>query len=190
MNIIKLYETFPIYLIKNFETVEDTLRYTLMSVILENKKRNHLGMSGGSFFIDEDYQKFFENLYNKFLKFSSDLFGDFKILESQKPKCWSYASNKSDSGPGEIHNHIETSTINSVYYLNVPESANIHCGSISFFLNGDTFTYRPKNGDLLVFPNYLDHKINFLNDVEYRISINMEITCEESSEDLFFKVNI
>jgi len=44
--------------------------------------------------------------------------------------------------------------------------------------------------DLLIFPNYLDHQINFLDDEEYRVSINMEIKSEESSEELFSKVDI
>jgi hypothetical protein len=190
MTIIKLYETFPIYLIRNFENVEDYFRIALMSVVLENKQRTHFGKSGGSFPIDEDYRNFFKDLYDKFLTYSKNLFGDFKISESEEIKCWSYASNKFDHGPGEVHNHLDTSTINSVYYLNVPKTANIHKGSITFILNGDEFSYRPKNGDLLIFPNYLDHKINFLDDEEYRVSINMEIKCEELSNDLFSRVNI
>jgi hypothetical protein len=74
--------------------------------------------------------------------------------------------------------------------LNVPQTVSISNGSISFILNGETFSYKPENGDLLIFPNYLNHKINFLDDEEYRISINMEIKCEESSEELFSKVDI
>lgn len=187
MNIIKLYETFPIYRIKNFDQVEDNLRIVIMAVVLENKFRNNANELGGSFLIDEDYKNFFKNLYSKFFEFSKNLFGDFTTSNNSET-CWSYASNKFDHGPGLIHNHLKTSTINSVYYLNVPESTSIHHGSISFLLNGDIFTYKPKNGDLLIFPNYLDHKINFLNDEEYRISINMEIKCEESAEELFSKV--
>jgi hypothetical protein len=89
-----------------------------------------------------------------------------------------------------LHNHLNTSTINSVYYLNVPITASIGQGSISFLLNGNKFTYKPENGDLLIFPDYLDHQINFLDDEEYRVSINMEIKCKESSEELFSRVNI
>lgn len=190
MNIIKLYETFPIYLIKNFENIEDKFRILLMMIVLENKFRNNHNKVGGSFLIDEDYRNFFKNLYSKFFKESKNIFGNFNVSSENSDMCWSYASNKFDHGSGQIHNHLNTSTINSVYYLNVPESTSIHHGSISFLLNGDKFTYKPKNGDLLIFPNYLDHKINYLNDEEYRISINMEIKCEESAEELFSRINI
>jgi hypothetical protein len=189
MNITKLYDTFPIYLIKNFEQVQDSLRIALISVVLENKFRNHQGKSGGSFLIDEDYRGFFKYLYNKFFEVSKTIFGDFTTSDNNE-SCWSYASNKFDHGAGILHNHLNTSTINSVYYLNVPRIASIDQGSISFSLNGNKFTYKPENGDLLIFPNYLDHQINFLDDEEYRVSINMEIKCKETSEELFSRVNI
>jgi hypothetical protein len=189
MNISKLYETFPIYLIKNFEQVEDDLRNALVAVVLENKFRNNKDRSGGSFLIDEDYRSFFKSLYIKFFEFSKTLFGDFTI-SNNNDACWSYTSNKFDYGTGVLHNHLNTSTINSVYYLNVPITASIGQGSISFLLNGNKFTYKPENGDLLIFPDYLDHQINFLDDEEYRVSINMEIKCKESSEELFSRVNI
>jgi hypothetical protein len=188
MNISKLYGTFPIYLIKDFEQVEDSLRIALMAVVLENKVRNHRG-NGGSFLINEDYRNFFKSLYTKFFECSKTLFGNFTTSDNNE-SCWSYVSNKFDHGAGLIHNHLNTSTINSVYYLNVPQTASIFNGSISFLLNGTRFTHKPKNGDLLIFPNYLDHQINFLDDEEYRVSINMEIKCKESSEELFSRVNI
>jgi len=189
MKYTKLNKNFPIYLFENFEQVEDNLKNALVAVVLENKFRNHFGKRGGSFLIDEDYRNFFKNLYNKFFEFSKTFFGDFTTSNNSE-MCWSYASNQFDHGPGLLHNHINTSTINSVYYLNVPQSTTISEGSISFVLDDQQFSYRPKNGDLLIFPNYLDHKINFLNDEEYRVSINMEIKCEETAEELFSRVKI
>ena len=188
MSAVKLHEKFPIYLIKDFEQVEDNLRIALMAVVLENKIRNHKG-NGGSFLIDEDYRGFFKYLYSKFFEVSKTLFGDF-TPSNNSDACWSYASNKFDHGPGLLHNHLNTSTINSVYYLNVPQTASIDNGSISFVLNGSRFTHKPENGDLLIFPDYLDHQINFLDDEEYRISINMEIKCKESSDELFSRVKL
>lgn len=188
MKFVKLEKNFPIYLMSNFEQVEYNFRIALMGVVLENKYRNHFGKKGGSFPISEDYRNFFKNLYHKFTLISKELFGNFEILSSNNQMCWSYASNKFDHGPGNIHNHLNSSTINSVYYLNVPQSATIKNGSITFFMNQENFSYRPKNGDLLLFPNYLNHKINFLDDEEYRISINMEIKCRESSYSLFSNI--
>jgi len=181
-----LNEHFPIFVWKNFEILSDSKRKELMAIVLQNKKRNHFKL-GGSFKIDQDDNYFFENLYSKFFKNTFEFFGNLNILPNNSNMCWSYSSNNKDHGLGLIHNHINTSTINSVYYLNVPSSATIENGSIQFFLEDKSFPYRPSNFDLIIFPNYLDHKINFLNDSEYRISINMEILCDNDPYELFSK---
>jgi hypothetical protein len=175
----RLNDKFPIFVWRNFEILNDSKQLELMNIVLENKKRNHSGV-GGSFKINYDPTSFFEILYSKFFKVTQDFFGVLDILPNNSSMCWSYSSNNVDHGPGRIHNHINTSTINSVYYLNIPESTTIDNGSIEFFLGEETFSYRPNNFDLIIFPNYLDHKINYLNDPEYRISINMEILCENN----------
>lgn len=177
---------FPIFVWNNFLNLDDAQRIELMNIVLENKKRNHHGV-GGSFKIDYDPTSFFQELYSKFFNVSNQFFGDLNVLPNNSTMCWSYSSNDVDHGPGMIHNHINTSTINSVYYLNVPDSTTVENGSIQFFLNDQTFSYRPNRFDLVVFPNYLNHKINYLNDPEYRISINMEILCEEEPYDIFYK---
>lgn len=186
MTFKKLNHDFPIFIWENFETINDSNKFELMEIVLENKKRNHMGI-GGSFKIDSDPTLFFSELYSKFFSAANDFFGKLSILENNSPMCWSYSSNNIDHGFGIIHNHIPTSTINSVYYLNVPSSATIIEGSIQFFLEDKEFSYKPNNFDLIMFPNYLDHKINYLSDPEYRISINMEILCEEDPVKLFSK---
>lgn len=190
MTFQKLNEDFPIFVWNNFYILDDYRRKELMLIILENKKNNHFigpGIGGGSFKITEDPTQFFNELYQKFFESTVNFFGTLNILPENSNMCWSYSSNCVDHGPGFTHNHMDTSTINSVYYLNVPDSATQEHGSIQFFLNEKTFSYRPNNFDLILFPNYLDHKINFLNDPEYRISINMEILCEEDAYKLFQK---
>lgn len=182
----RINSNFPIFVWNNFLNLDDAQRIELMNIVLENKKRNHHGV-GGSFKIDYDPTSFFQELYSKFFNVSNQFFGDLNVLPNNSTMCWSYSSNDVDHGPGMIHNHINTSTINSVYYLNVPDSATVENGSIQFFLNNQTFSYRPNRFDLVVFPNYLNHKINYLNDPEYRISINMEILCEEEPYDIFYK---
>ena len=80
------------------------------------------------------------------------------------------------------HNHLNTSTINGVYYLNIPENDYV---TIDFGLNGNIYTRKVNNYDLIIFPNYLNHKPNRCYKDGYRISINMEITCKESAEYIF-----
>ena len=196
MKIERLSDTFPIYLIKNFCEVENDLREKLCSVVLECKKRNHFDSEGkcydGSFLVDKDYNNFFRNLYNNFHNLCYKMFDDYNPLPIRK-YIFSYSTNKDNCGeiPGRIHNHVKTSTINSVFYLNVPSTITIEKGSISFFMNDEIFTYKPNNDDFLIFPDYLDHGINnYKDDEEWRISINMEIICSESSDELFNKVKI
>jgi hypothetical protein len=180
----KVDSEFPIFIWSNFLTLDKKTRTDLMNIVLENKKKNHHGV-GGSFKIDYDPTSFFADLYSKFFKVTYDFFGELNVLPNNSSMCWSYSSNNVDHGPGMVHNHINTSTINSVYYLNVPDSATIENGSIQFFMNNKTFSYRPNRYDLVMFPNYLDHKINYLNDSEYRISINMEILCNNDPHVIF-----
>lgn len=189
-SIQKLTDNFPIYLIQNFETPDQRLRKELVSLVLKCKEKNH-SSNGGSFFVDEDLNNFFEELYNKFLDTAYDIFGEYTKIPNKSYNIWSYSSNKFNHGliPGCIHNHMNTSTINSVYYLNIPQSVTNEKGSISFFLNQNVFTYKPNNDDFLIFPNYLDHRINnYEDDEEWRVSINMEINCKESSAELFSRV--
>lgn len=190
-NIQRLNSDFPIFLIENFNTIDDNLRKILSSIVLKCKERNHF-FPGGSFLVDMDYDNIFKESYEKFKNVSRTMFGDYHpIVDYQE--IYSYSSNKNYHGdiPGRIHNHINTSTINSVYYLNIPKSVTEEKGSITFFKDDKTYTHVPKNDDLLIFPNYLDHRINNYNDdEEWRISINMEITCTETSDELFSRVEL
>lgn len=123
---------------------------------------------------DIDY---FENLYDNFEKICHRIFKDLKVSERNDRACWAYVSNESDhSGKDVIHNHLLTSTINGVYYLKVPESCS---GSVSFFNQNkqEIFSYQPKENFLIIFPNHQNHCANVSNTKEYRISINLELTC-------------
>lgn len=185
---IKLDKNFPIYLIKNFFVLDEDTRKILIEMLLENKLKNHKEPFA-SFPISVDFNDFFANLYKKFFLVSSSVFGGFSLSHENTNLCWSYCSNKYDHGFDSIHNHINTSTINSVYYLNIPPRMTLEKGSITFFLEDKTFTYKPNNHDLLIFPNYLNHRVNnYEDDEEYRVSINMEIKCIETSEELFQRI--
>lgn len=184
MNLSILNKNFPIFICKNFHVIDDLEKEDLIKNVLKNKKMNHYQI-GGNFPITYDPNSFFKNLYNKFFIETNNFFANLNISYRNSKKCWIYCSNNVDCGPGRVHNHMKTSTINGVYYINVPKSANEHNGSIEFFHNQNSLTYKPNNFDLLLFPNYLDHKINFLNDKEYRISVNMEICCDNDPKILF-----
>ena len=178
-------DNFPIIVINNFEVIDDDLNNKLITNLLLDKKINDRfrKITDINTRILNDEFNFYKNLYEKFCDLSLKLFGDFKISPNNSKTPWAYISTIKNH-IGLWHNHIRTSTINSVYYLNP-------CGgSISFrgSLNDEIvyFEYFPKKYDLIIFPDYLDHKPNFVGDSnDTRVSINLEIITTEYSNKHF-----
>jgi len=153
-------------------------KYWYEKIVSKHKDSVYEYGGGSNFLLTEEFDLFSKILIDIFHQKTKekyvDFFGNYKILPKNKNLCWAYVSNKNEYRGG-IHNHIETSTINSVYYFNMPSK---HSGGISFFNeNGKILTYQPKENDLLIFPNYLLHEPEKIDTEEYRISINMEIIC-------------
>ena len=136
--------------------------------------------------IMDDDTKFFAKLYNKFLKTSQGIFGEFTLDERNSSTCWSYRGNKDNMGKREDgwwHNHLESSTINAVYYLQV------YSDGISFVgLNNRVKDYLPKNDELLIFPSHVVHAAQPNTLQKNRYSVNMENRTEEPTFNLFSRV--
>lgn len=114
------------------------------------------------------------SLYNQFFKYCEYKFNKIDVLK--EPEIWCLCTNK-DNWKSYIHDHIETSTINAVYYLNVPQIDYKKVGCLKLFHNNKWFSYLPSNNELLIFPNYLKHDTEYHKTDDFRISINMEILC-------------
>ena len=71
--------------------------------------------------------------------------------------------------------------INSVLYLETVEGK-----GIEFENNGEHLYIEPKDYDLLIFPDFLNHLPRISED-KRRISFNMELRCNENSQDIFAK---
>jgi len=170
--------------IKNFRKVNFANRVKINKVIEYNNKKYFPLTNGLNFpIIEEDKELFFSELYSNFLDNSKKIFGDFNISSQNCDKCWCYRSNKKTK-ISFYHNHIKTSTINSVYYYQLNKNDGI------IFLDEDQnkFYYYPKVEELLIFPNYLVHRPMLSKHGKNRYSINMEILTEESSSELFNRV--
>lgn len=115
-------------------------------------------------------------LYDKFLRKSRLIFGNFKLTQSNSNACWSLCTNRNywQSVP---HNHIKTSTINSVFYLKVPKINGKYCGKILLYDDEKWNLYQPEPYELLIMPNYLVHDTEYHDTEEFRISLNFEICC-------------
>ena len=167
--------------IKDFEKVNFIKRILVNRVIESNNRNNFSLINGLNFAISQEY--FFSELYSKFVKVSEKIFGNFNISYKNSNTCWCYRSNKKNT-ISVYHNHINTSTINSVYYYQL----NKNDGIIFLDDSQNKFYYYPKPQELLIFPNYLIHKPMLSEYNKYRYSINMEILTEETSSELFSRV--
>ena len=132
----------------------------------------------GNFPLDKDETLFFSYLYEKFKDFCYKFFGNFHISPQNQTTCWCYRSNIKES-ICEWHNHLATSTINGVYYYQVEGDG------IFFKRQGKEFNYVPQQGELLIFPNDLDHKPDVATSETRRYSLNMELITQESASTLF-----
>ena len=118
--------------------------------------------------------KILSKIYQNFLEYSQNRFGKLDII--QEPEMWALCTNK-DNWKSVIHNHINTSTINAVYYLNIPQIDYKNVGDIKLLHNDIWYNYTPSENELLIFPNYLTHDTEYNKTDNFRVSINMEIKC-------------
>jgi hypothetical protein len=134
----------------------------------------YIKRQSSSFILDYKYDDLVTYLYNYFVNKCKDLFGGLEFSYKNRSIGWAYVSNKNDYRSC-IHNHINSATINSVYYLNIPSSES---GAIKFYDDNYkvVYTHQPVNDELIIFPSYLLHEPQMSNTEEYRVAINLEIT--------------
>ena len=118
--------------------------------------------------------KVLSKIYQNFLEYSQNRFGKLNIIK--EPEMWALCTNK-DNWKSVVHDHIETSTINAVYYLNIPQIDYKNVGDIKLLHNDIWYNYTPSENELLIFPNYLTHDTEYNKTDDFRVSINMEIKC-------------
>lgn len=229
----KLHPDFPVYVIENWHNIEGDDFETFVDIIKKNKEKNSIP-GGASFWIMDDYDGRFGDLYTKFYKFVNQNFGlvatpfNFSI-------CNVYYSNDKDASQvldphGRIyyhtHKHVNqnqagaATTVVGVYYTNVPDTQS---GFIDFkieeqFIDGKyiniqndmsyhifnaqppkympevvetrvrEISYQPKNGDLVLFPAYLDHRPQKSEVPGHRVAVNFELKTHEHPDQAFKKI--
>ena len=180
--VIRYLKQYQLLSIENFQQVnlEDRLKINecIEKSYLISPISKGITEEGYNFALYDDHTLFFSHLYEKYKRLCHKLFGNFHITPQNKTTCWCYRSNVNDSYD-VWHNHLATSTINGVYYYQVEGDG------IFFERNGKEFHYIPQQGELLIFPNDLNHNAAMTTSQTLRYSINMEITTEESASTLF-----
>ena len=166
VNIPFRFSGLPLISIKNFFNISKH-KEDLLNEILDQMKNDGRQVKLKS-------NKVLSKIYQNFLDYSQNRFGKLDIIK--EPEVWALCTNK-DNWKSVVHNHIETSTINAVYYLNVPQINYKNVGDIKLLHNNKWYNYTPSENELIIFPNYLTHDTEYNKTDDFRVSINMEIKC-------------
>ena len=194
MNPIIPNKDYPILLFKNFKIPEDHIKEKFINKISEEK--GNLGPAGSealSFRLEFDCENFLFDLYYDFVEISKKHLKKFTISDENIKKYWAYGTNRFDPHY-QWHDHVRTSTINGVYYLRIPKTVtgcelDLSKGDLkSLYVENSPanfFRFFPEENDLIIMPNYMPHAPRQPLCDEYRISINVEILCNEDPNDIF-----
>jgi hypothetical protein len=115
-------------------------------------------------------------LYNIFYQISNKHLNKFHLTDINL-KLWCYISDQKFHRT-EWHNHLNTTTINSVLYLKTQNKG------IFFRFKDEEIYISPNDGDILIFPSFLEH-LPEVSTTEPRVTINLEFRCLEPSEQIF-----
>ena len=139
---------------------------------------------GGYTFEVEDSKNNFKKLYNTFLNISKDLFTDEYLSKHNRDTCWANVYNKK-TFRSNLHHHLRTSTINSVFYLKIPNDGDLNSSGLRLVHNNNDIIFVPDELEMVIMPSSMLHAPMPHNSLENRISINMEIRYEKSIESVY-----
>ena len=156
------------------EEIKD-INETLLKECLEQRKSftPELMRSGNNFKVTSKHTNY---LYNLFYQISNNNLNKFKLLDLDFG-LWCYITDK-EFNRTNWHNHFTTTTINCVLYLKTQNKG------IFFRHKNEELYILPKDGDMLIFPSFLEH-LPESSTTEPRITLNLELRCVESAEEIF-----
>jgi|8_EtaG_2_1085327.scaffolds.fasta_scaffold77325_2 hypothetical protein len=120
--------------------------------------------------------KYINKLYNIFYIYSQNILNKFTLKDIDFT-LWCFMTDRNYFKTG-WHNHKNTATINCVIYLETQNQG------IDFKEGEETLYLEPHNGDMLIFPNFLDHYPH-VSKQDKRISLNLEMRCNENAKEIF-----
>ena len=127
----------------------------------------------------EIFTKHHDKLYSLFKNTCKKFFKKC-TFKNHTTRLYGYYTDQNYSQGDTWHNHKNTCTICGVLYLKTVKEY-----GIELKYNNKIFYFEPKNFDLLIFPGFLDHR-PLIHKTKKRVSIQFEIFCNESSEEIFF----
>ena len=168
----------------NFLTTQltiDSYTKTHLTTIIENAQ-DTANYHGGYTFEIED--KTFDKLYNTFVVICEEIFGELHVSKYNRKMCWANVYN-CDSYRSNLHHHLRTSTINSVFYLKIPIDDSPNASGLRTVYNNTNYVFVPDELDLVIMPSWLPHEPLPHNSKENRIAINMELRCDKPINNIY-----
>ena len=177
-----MFKNFPIILINDFINPSAQEKKDLIKQITAPKIKSN-NNDGGAVNTSVDYESnsLLDRIYDKYVDTCHEVLKPFTLHHDTSNIAWTYCTNDQDT-KHVWHNHTKSSTINSVYYLQIP-----HCegNQLEIEYKGNRVDFHPRENDFLIFPNYINHAPMKPRSKEFRISINFELLCNEKAEDIF-----
>jgi hypothetical protein len=170
----------PYVLSTKIQTDDNLLQKRMIACIEQQLTRNP-NYHGGYTFEVKDPCNDFAKIYNTFFSIVSNIFGPFNLSTKQRNYCWANVYNK-DSYRSNLHHHLRTSSVNGIFYLNLPSATD---GGLKLVHDDQELTFMPENLDLLIMPAWMPHEPLPVNTLENRIAINMEIATIEHVDDYY-----
>lgn len=139
----------------------------------------HIHPGDASLPLEDTITQDLDHLYTLFLEHATKWLGPLEIKKNNRRKIWAYVSRSTEFFQG-VHDHSHTCEINAVYYHKIPASKSpiANCLGIYNANKELRFWYKPKEGDLIIYPGWLKHEPMPPDTNEYRIALNMELQCQ------------
>lgn len=165
-------ETFP-FLVRT-RLPELSAHHERARAIVLDENATRIKIPGHYSFPVRSQDEFFVLLYNRFEAACASHFQPFTVHPQSRRQVFAYVQNNA-SPPGVWHDHLQTATVNGVYYLAVPGNG----GELRFRYADEEFDAVPEVGWLYLFPRWLFHRPLPQRSPDYRISLNIEIITHE-----------
>jgi len=156
-------------LVKDFEFDElnQAHKSKMIDTFERDKDNRKLGKGHNSLYADPAYTSI---ISNAFLNLVDE---EFVVSDPVSPiTTWIYVQNNVVS-TNIWHNHVKSSTINAVFYINPPQEG----GELQLLLHNTMYSVKPEKNKIYIFPYWMDHRPSSQVDPEWRISVNIEYMC-------------
>lgn len=119
-----------------------------------------------------DNELYRNNVASEFLKVVRNT---FEVSEHLRDiRTWIYCQNNQHNR-SVWHNHMNTSTVNAVFYIDPPEEQD--GGGLEVCLGQNVFTIPVKKNFIYMFPYWMDHRPLAQKSEKWRVSVNVEYFC-------------